>query len=92
MGMKAAAVRESCCEWCHGWMLSVKRKDRLRVRLEVVPHFHSHSSSRAHALSVTVTSVPPLHSRARPRRRSALLSFMRGRANSVFFRAVGVLS
>lgn len=81
--MKAAGW-ESWHEWCHGWMVSVKRKDRLRVRLEVVPHFHSHSSSAAHALSVTVTSVPPLHSCTRLWRRSALLSFIRGRAISVF--------
>lgn len=54
--------------------MSVKRKDRLRVRLEVVPHFHSHSSSGAHALSVTVTSVPPPHSCTRLWRRSALLT------------------
>lgn len=81
--MKAVG-RESSYEWCYGWMLSVKRKDRLRVRLEVVPHFHSHSSSGAHALSVTVTSVPPLHSCTRLWRRSALLSFIRGHAISVF--------
>lgn len=79
--MKAAG-RESWYEWCYGWMMSVKRKDRLRVRLEVVPHFYSHSSSGAHALSVTVTSVPPLHSCTGLWRRCARLSFIHRHAIS----------
>lgn len=61
-----------------------KRKDRLRVVLEVIPPFHSHSSSCAHALSVTVTFILPLYSSARLQRRSVLLSFIHCYAISIF--------
>lgn len=62
----------------------IKRKDRLRVILEILPQIHSHSSSSAHTLSVTVTSTLPFYSSAWLWRRSVLLSFIHCHVISIF--------